>query len=205
MPQRQTSNARAVVAAQPQQQGAASPPNRALIAQKLQERLSVMDAAALAGLSPTRLFDVAMATYNRTPGLWTCDPMTIVRAIAEAGQLGLEPTGIMGGAYLVPRGGQATLLVGYRGLVILAMRSGLVQRVEARVVREKDEFDYAYGLEPYLLHKPSREADPGPYTHAYAVIFYRDGSRQFDVMTVAEIEATRKRSSASTSGPVPPR
>jgi recombination protein RecT len=139
--------------------------------------------------------------FTRTPALLECDPVSIARAIVEASQLGLEPTGLMGGAYLVPRGKQATLLVGYRGLVILAKRSGEVQRVEARVVRAKDTFEYGYGLDPYLRHVPSQEADPGPFSGAYAVIFYRDGSRQFDYMPIVEIEAIRKRSASPDRGP----
>ena len=69
------------------------------------------------------------------------------------------------------------------------------------MVREKDVFDYEYGLQPRLVHKPSTELDPGNYTGAYAVIFYRDGSTQFDYMSIAEIEAIRARSSSPNAGP----
>lgn len=194
--------ARAVVRAQdaPQQDNG---PQRALVSvtREIDNRLAIVGASSAAGIDPQRLKLVALGAFTRTPALWTCDPVSVARSIVEAGQLGLEPTGLLGGAYLVPRGGQCTLLVGYRGLVMLAMRSGLVQRVEARVVREKDVFEYGYGLEPYLRHLPSTEADPGPYTGAYAVLFYRDGSRQFDYMSIAEIEAVRKRSAAKDAGP----
>jgi recombination protein RecT len=176
---------------------------RALVAvtHEIDNRLAIVGASAAAGIKPERLKLVALGAFTRTPSLWTCNPISVARAIVEAAQLGLEPTGLLGGAYLVPRGGEATLLVGYRGLVMLAKRSGEVQRVEARVVRQKDTFDYGYGLEPYLHHVPSQDADPGPYTGAYAVIFYRDGSRQFDYMSIAEIEAIRKRSAAASAGP----
>jgi len=178
-------------------------PQRALVAvaHEIDNRLSIIGASAAAGIDPERLKQVALGAFTRTPALWTCEPISIARSIVEAGQLGLEPTGLLGGAYLVPRKGICTLLVGYRGLVMLAKRSGEVARVEARVVREKDTFDYGYGLEPYLDHHPSREADPGEYTSAYAVIVYRDGGRQFDVMSNAEIEAIRKRSAAADTGP----
>jgi recombination protein RecT len=207
VPQRQNDNARAVVAAQRGGGGGTTPETegaqRALVAvtREIDNRLAIVGASAAAGIRPERLKLVALSAFTRTPALWTCDPISIARAIVEAGQLGLEPTGLMGGAYLVPRGDQATLLVGYRGLVMLAKRSGEVQRVEARVVRARDAFDYGYGLEPYLHHVPSRDADPGEFTGAYAVIFYRDGSRQFDYMSIAEIEDIRKRSSSPTRGP----
>lgn len=171
------------------------------VTREIDHRLAIVTASAAAGIDATRLKLVALTAFTRVPELMACDPVSIARAIVEAGQLGLEPTGLLGGAYLVPRGGQATLMVGYRGLVILAKRSGEVQRVEARVVRQKDGFEYAYGLDPYLRHTPSRDADPGELVYAYAVIVYRDGERQFDVMSKAEIEAIRGRSSAGRAGP----
>lgn len=192
---------------QPQQQPRQAPaqdgPSRALVAvtREIDNRLAIVRASGTVGIRPDRLKLVALSAFSRTPALWSCEPVSVARAIVEAGQLGLEPTGLLGGAYLVPRGGKATLLIGYRGLVILALRSGEVQRVEARVVRERDQFEYAYGLEPRLYHVPSQEGDPGKYTGAYAVLFYRDGSKQFDYMSIAEIEAIRKRSSSPNDGP----
>jgi recombination protein RecT len=192
-------NSRAVVAQQPRQDRT----SQALVAvtREIDNRMAIVEVSAAAGVSAERLKMVALTVFTRTPALLECEPVSIARALVESAQLGLEPTGLLGGAYLVPRGGKATLLVGYKGLVMLAMRSQLVQRVEARVVREKDELEYAYGLDPYLRHVPSQAADPGPYTGAYAVIFYRDGSRQFDYMSAAEIEVIRKRSSSGSSGP----
>lgn len=201
--QGQQGSSRAVVASGAQQQQEVSGAQRALVAvtKEIDNRLAIIGASSAAGIKPDRLKLVALTAFTRTPALWTCDPVSVARAIVEAGQLGLEPTGLMGGAYLVPRANQATLLVGYRGLVMLARRSGEVQRVEARVVRAKDAFEYGYGDDPYIRHTPSRDPDPGPYTDAYAIIFYRDGSKQFDVMSIAEIEAIRARSSSPNAGP----
>jgi recombination protein RecT len=173
----------------------------AAVQKAIDQRMKIMATSAAAGIDPDRLALVAMAVCAKTPALLDCEPVSLARSLVEAAQLGLEPTGLLGGAYLVPRGGKATLMIGYKGLVILAMRSKLVQRVEARVVRDKDAFDYEYGLDQQLYHHPSRELDPGSLAYAYAVIVYRDGERQFDVMSAAEIEQVRKRSSAGQSGP----
>ena len=128
-------------------------------------------------------------------------------------QLGLEP-GPLGHAYLVPFKDhvreckdrrncscrtEVQFIPGYRGLVELARRSGQVQSVQARVVYHGDEFVYAYGLNPRLDHTPSGKLDG--VTHVYAVIRYKDGGVDFDVMTKAEVDAVRQRSKASTSGP----
>lgn len=180
------------------------PASRAVqvVSREIDNRMAIVEASAAAGIKPERLKLVALTAFTRNPDLLKCDPVSVARAIVESAQLGLEPTGLLGGAYLVPRAGKATLLVGYKGLVMLAKRSGEVSRVEARVVRGKDVFAYAYGLVPRLDHVPYTGADdPGNYTYAYAVIHYRDGTSQFDVMSHAEIDVIRKRSAAGNAGP----
>lgn len=187
-------------APQPQAPG----PSSALVAvtREIDNRLAIVRASSAAGIDPDRLKLVALTAFTRSPELMACEPVSVARAIVEAGQLGLEPTGLLGGAYLVPRGGKATLMIGYRGLVILALRSQVVQRVEARIVREKDAFEYGYGLDPYVRHVPApMGTDPGELVAAYAVLVYRDGQRHFDVMSKAEIEVIRGRSSAGRAGP----
>lgn len=219
MPQPPAQQRRQQPARPPQQAvaAAAAPPatvqppqDRALqaLSHEIDNRLEIVRVSAAAGITPERLKAVALSTFTRTPALWACTPISIARAIVEAGQLGLEPTGTMGGAYLVPYWNkntgatEAQLIVGYRGLVILTRRSGEIARVEARVVHANDDFDYEYGLDSYLHHKPARMGDdPGKVAGAYAVAFYRDGNRQFDVMDVAEIDAIRRRSKAADSGP----
>jgi recombination protein RecT len=173
---------------------------RALDAELDRRKDALLNSAA-GMVDPQRFRTIALATFTRTPKLWLCHPGTVARAIIEAAQLGLEPTGTLGGAYLVPYKGQCQLIVGYRGLVDLARRSGEIEAVEARIVREKDEFDFSYGLDPTIVHRPALEGDPGPMTHVYAIARYRSGGRQFDVMSLAEVEAIRQRSRAKDDGP----
>lgn len=114
-------------------------------------------------------------------------------------QLGLEP-GPLGEAYLVPYGDQVTFIPGYRGLIKLAWNSGQLRTIAARVVHENDEFSYAYGLHPDLVHKPGR-GDRGGITDVYAAATLLDGGAEFEVMSVAEVEAIRARSRAGKKGP----
>lgn len=149
-------------------------------------------------LNPDRVARIAVTVMRRTPKLAECTPESFLGALMTCAQLGLEP-GPLGHAYLVPYGSEVTFIAGYRGLVDLARRSGQVQSVSARVVREGDEFDYEFGLEPRLHHKPA--GSDQQVTHVYAVIRYKDGGADFDVMTKAEVDAVRKRSRAAGSGP----
>jgi recombination protein RecT len=177
------------------------------LAREMDKRMAVMDTSLAAGIDPQRLKNVALATFTKRPELWDCDPVSIARAIVECGQAGLEPTGLLGGAYLVPffnsKSGrqEAQLIIGYRGLAMLAMRSGLLRRIEARVVHARDEFAYQFGIDPLLNHRPLLAPDAGNVTYAYAVAFYRDGDPQFDVMSHDEIEAIHRRSKSPDKGP----
>lgn len=77
----------------------------------------------------------------------------------QSAQLGLEPGSALGQAYLVPYGNQCQLILGYRGMIDLARRSGQVLSLSAFAVHEGDEFSYQLGLHPDIHHVPSCEAD----------------------------------------------
>lgn len=152
-------------------------------------------------LTPERMLKIALATTARTPALLACTPQSIVLAVMQAAELGLEPGGLLGEAYLVPYRAEAKLIVGYRGMVALARRSGTMASIEAHVVHANDVFDVEYGLDPKLSHRPSLSGDPGDVVAAYAIARFKDGSRQVDVMTRAEIDAIRARSGSANAGP----
>lgn len=157
--------------------------------------------------TPERMLRVAMTAIQRVPQLLECDPRTLVARVVEASQLGLEPDGVLGHAYLVPfRNGKTgkqdcQLIPGYKGLVELARRSGQVSTIYAKVVHAKDRYKISYGLDPQLTHTPADEDDPGEIIAAYAVCRLRDGGVQFEWLWKREIDAVRKRSKASGSGP----
>lgn len=170
---------------------------------ELTQQLSIMAATGVGGMDPKKMAGLALTHFTRTPALWECSAVSIARAIVEANQYGLDL--LFGSVYLVPfrnrQSGQkeAQLIVGYRGLATLARRSGEVARIRARVVHQRDQFDFAYGLNEHLDHVPYQprqgdDLDPGPMTHAYAIAEFTDGGVQFDVMTAAEIYSIRGRS-----------
>ncbi len=162
-------------------------------------------------MTAERMMRIAMTSIQRTPKLLECHPVTLIGAIIQSAQLGLEPDGITGMAYLVPYYNskksrlEVQLIPGYKGLVSLARRSGEIGPVEARIVRARDDFDYAFGLTPLLKHSPSTHPEPGVPVYAYAIARLKDeafkDSPQFDVMSVQEINKIRDRSKAKDSGP----
>jgi len=91
------------------------------------------------------------------------------------------------------------LIVDYKGYVELVMRSGLVSRIHADKVCEKDEWEYNLG--EVKKHVPNFREDRGPAFAYYVLVEMKDGSRKTEVMTRAEVDGIRARSRASGSGP----
>jgi recombination protein RecT len=148
-----------------------------------------------------RFVKVALAAISKSPDLLECEPNSVLLSIMQAGQLGLEPTGVLGSAYLVRYGNRCQLIIGYRGLIDLARRSGQILSIEAHVVHAKDTFQCSFGLEPTLKHEPCWDEDPGELRFVYAVARLRDGAVQFEVMSKAQVDAIRRQSKAGNSGP----
>lgn len=146
-----------------------------------------------------RLARIAITVIKQTPALGNCEPLSLIGALMTASQLGLEP-GPLGESYLVPFGRQVTFIPGYRGLIKLAWQSGQLETINAHVVYENDEFDYQFGLDATLTHKPAR-GERGTPTEVYAVVKFKDGGHAFEVMSVNDVEKIRSRSRAAKNGP----
>lgn len=134
---------------------------------------------------------------RRTPKLYECDPLSVVSAVAFALQLGLSP-GPRGHCYLVPFKAECQFIVGYKGMIELAFRSGKIKDVKANLVREGDSFDYREGTRPYLDHKA--DSRDGDVIAAYAVARTTTGGAPFAVIYQEDWEAARKRSPAGSKG-----
>ncbi len=134
---------------------------------------------------------------DRKGTLLSCSTTSILGAMMQAAQDGLELDGMQ--AALVPfkdnRGVlHATYMPMYRGLIAMARRSGEVSTVRARAVYAGDEFTHRDGLNPVLDHVRGSEEDPAKITHFYAIAELKDGGKQFEVMTRAQVEAIRNSS-----------
>ncbi len=160
-------------------------------------------------VTPDRMARIIMTALRTTPKLIDCTPESFFGCVLQAAQLGLEPNTPLQHCFLIPRWNtkkratECTFLMGYPGMIELSMRSGRMHGISAQGVREGDIFDYEYGLTPHLRHKPSGDADreERPITHVYAIGRMKDGEPSFEVLTKAQIEARRFRSSFPDGGP----
>ena len=121
-----------------------------------------------------------LTAVEKNYALLDCTETSLVKAALDASQLRLITDGVLGQAYIVPYGKTATFIIGYKGLIELCLRSGLVKKIGARVVYEKDKFDFQYGDDPYCRHKPTLE-EAGDVVAVYATYEMADGVKDFEV------------------------
>jgi recombination protein RecT len=152
-------------------------------------------------MTADRLARIALTEVRRNPELGKCDQASFLGAVMQCAALGLEPGGALGHCYLIPFKNnrkniiEVQFLVGYRGMIDLARRSGQILSIEARSVYSKDKFKVRLGLDSTIEHEPAwEEADRGEITFVYAVAKLKDGGTQFDVMSRAELTTIRNSS-----------
>jgi len=118
--------------------------------------------------------------------------VSLVQALKTCAELGIEPDNRR--AYLIPYKNEVNLIIDYKGIVELAMRSNFVSNIFADKVCDKDEFEYNIGtIEKHKINY--REARGDAYAY-YAIVTFKDGTKRYEVMSRDEIEEIKKRSAA---------
>lgn len=151
-------------------------------------------------LTPERLTRISLTELRKVPKLQGCDSLSLIASIMQCAQLGLEPGGSLGHVYLIPYNLECKFIIGYRGMIELARRSGQIVSLTAREVYENDKFEFEYGLDEKLSHMPSR-GERGKLVGVYAIAKLVGGGYQMDFMSKTDVDKIRATSKASGSGP----
>ncbi|MGP9790661.1 recombinase RecT [Roseinatronobacter sp. NSM] len=164
-----------------------------------------LSAVAAKHMNPERMMRVVANAIRTTPKLQQCEPMSFLGALMQCASLGLEPNTILGHAYLIPfdkkekndRTGKwevvrtdVQLIVGYKGLIDLARRSGHITSLSANIHYSDDElWEYEEGTEARLRHRPGPME--GAKLHAYAIAKFKDGGHAYVVLPWAHVMKIR--------------
>lgn len=155
-------------------------------------------------MTPERMSRIALTTIRTNPKLLDCNVPSLMAAVMQAAQLGLEP-GLIGHCYIIPYGKEATFIIGYKGMIDLARRSGQIQSINAHVVYDHDFIELEYGLEDKLKHIPwhlrsdKDVKESGSIKGAYMVAKFKDGGHQIHYMPYSDILKHRDRSAGYTN------
>ena len=168
-------------------------------------------------MTPDRFVRIAITAMRGKPDLQKCTQESVLACLMNCSQYGLEPDGRR--AHLIPfkkntklpsgewsETYECTLIVDYKGLAELALRSGLVSTLHADIVCEGDLFEYSLGqitqhIPWFLRRDADRPAEQGDCYAVYAMCVNRDGTSKCEVMSTMEIEGIRARSKSGKSGP----
>ena len=168
----------------------------------IQQMMPEIKKALPATITPERFTRIVLSAISTTPQLAACTPKSLLGAMMTAAQLGMEVNTPLGQCYLIPYKNhgidEVQFQLGYKGLIDLAYRSGEVQTIQAQTVYEGDEFEYEYGLEPKLRHKPAKENRGAP-VYYYAIFRTKSGGYSFEVMSIADIVAHRDKFSKAAA------
>lgn len=169
----------------------------------LEPRSKALAKYAASRIKPETMIRLALFQFSQDQYLRRCTPESIYGALILSAQVGLEPSGIRGEAYLIPYKGQCTLVPGWRGLVKLALRSKAVKSLYSHVVYSNDHFKVFLGSEPRVEHVPALE-DRGELIAAYAVARMENGEVDVEVMGIEDLQKIKSQAAKGRGGSVGP-
>lgn len=163
-------------------------------------------------MSSERLYQLAVSAINQTPRLAECSASSLLSCVMKCSALGLDPSNVdgLGRAYILPfynrktQSYEATFILGYKGIIDLARKSGQLRSIHAQAVYQGDHFEFWEDEEgQHFTYRPSMDAahKPDSLTDVYVSARLLDGGLVFEHMTKAEVDAIRKRSKSANSGP----
>lgn len=152
----------------------------------------------LGGAMNTEAFVRAVISeIGKSPDLMAADPKTLLGGVMLAAQLRLEIGSGLGEFYLTPRkdhGKQICLpIIGFQGMIKLALRSEFVLSVDARMVREGDDFTFGADSDRgvYFDWVPLDFEESRAWKGVFAVAKMRGGGTTWVYMTREQVEDRR--------------
>lgn len=165
----------------------------------LTEKLDSVTDALPKDFNKARFVQNALALVNDNPQLQKYSQAQLTAGLLKGAYLGLDFYNKE--CYLVPYGNQLNYQTDYRGAKKLAKKYSIraIKDIYAKLVHEGDVFE-----EKIVNGEQTFDFKPVPFNDgkiigAFAVCLYVDGGMQYETMSLADLENTRKSSKASNS------
>lgn len=143
-------------------------------------------------------------TNPKNPQLRNCTKDSLFRSLKESAAYGLEVSGILGQAYLIPYNESIQVApgkwekqmtchfqCGYKGLIELARRSNTIKTIAAEPIHENDIVDVELGMNRHLSHKIDITKERGEVIAYYCLVELSNGGCQFHIMSKKDAENHR--------------
>ena len=164
---------------------------------QLKSRRRDIEQALPKGMSADRFIRAVWGSVRTQPRLVEVDRASLMHAVLQLAQVGLIPDTPLRHAYLRPTSSGARIILGYRGIIAMALRSPAISFIEAHVVYTGDYFEYLHGTEQYLRHRVTEAREHGARGErrcAYARAQLVNGDSIFHVSPRWEIDESMRRS-----------
>lgn len=162
---------------------------RALVEERMEKMLLCLPTKRETALVRFRQAAMAIA---QSPNISRCTPESVAAAVYACARLNLIPDPILKQVYIIPFGPQATVVLGYNGLIDLARRACPSLSIRTGVVYENDDYVYREGLDPEFSIKKrwweTQSGERGKLRFAYCIYQYPGSSPQIVVVSRQELE-----------------
>ena len=141
-------------------------------------------------MSPERFFVLARL-LEKDKNLQKCTPQSLFDCVLKAAQCGLEIGTVDQHAFIIPYGNEAQFQPSYRGMIFRLVQAGVVGHMYADVICKNDTIEITSGSRRELVHKLALN-DRGSVVGAYSVATMPNGSTDFELFELKDIENIKK-------------
>lgn len=155
------------------------------------------------GISKDEFVQSTFNAVRNNPKLLNCDPKSLFGSILTCAELGLKFNTPLGHCYIIPYGTEATLQIGYKGLIQIMYRNPKLKIIDADIIYANDTYEITKGTNAQLIHKPCMIGDRGNIVAAYAIAKMENSDPIFTYVTMDVLQKIEKisKSSGSSSSP----
>lgn len=176
--------------------------------QNLQRMIDAKELALPSNVSQDAFRNAAIVAVQDNPSILSCTPDSVFKSIRKLAGAGLVPDGRE--AAIVPFKGQATAMPMVAGLRKIARNSGEIASLWDEVIYQGEMFSVSIEDGERKFRHTMEDGSPldaltrgGTIAGAYAVAKLKDGTIEFLVMNLAQIEKRRQASASQRGKPKP--
>lgn len=161
----------------------------------LNEKLDSVAGALPKELNKERFIQNCIAVLNdKADDFKKYSPQVIMAGLVKGAYLGLDF--FQGDCYLIPYGSKLNYQTSYKGEMKLAKKYSTrpIKEIYAKLICEGDEFEEVITNGEQTISFRPKFPHSDKIIGAFAVVTYKDGGMNYDVMTLEELENTRKHS-----------
>jgi recombination protein RecT len=156
------------------------------------------------GITPQEFIVKVSNAVKKTPELLKCSSQSLFGSILYFAEIGLPFNTPEGFGYIttdfINGSIEAVPIIGYRGLIEIAYRNPRVKSIRIQAVYEGDEFDYEYGTQEYIRHKPNiKPLSNRKLVAVYAIVKLDTIDPLFVVVHKAQLDELKKISKSANS------